>query len=393
MRFPVQRIVFLTTLWIFPQTVFGFSYRSTSFPSSQQRQNNCCLLRALGDTNQRSSTARFQSSSSRSSSTSSSSISSSTSTQPIENNRKDDADLQQESIAATLRSVTICNVPKREEPELLCDFLMEIGACATAIIDADRGTDLEQPLFCEPGTLSSSSATDPWTDSVQWAAPIWNRCNVTAHFPSSVDLAGVVDLIADVFPEQYPSLEEYRIEQVPNKDWVIHVQQSWNPITIGPYILRFPWHTKNDIEKAVENDNEYVDGNRVELSLQGGIAFGTGEHPTTQLCLEWIHREVNKLLQLSEDESITVLDYGAGSGVLGMAACALDRDKVKAVGIDIDVDAIQIANANAKTNDVSMRNYLPPLVSEKTADDESLSLLMKAHAHAKKQLEDRQESG
>lgn len=292
----------------------------------------------------------------------------------------------QESIAATLRSVTFCNVPKSEEPELLCDFLMEVGACSTAIIDADRGTELEQPLFGEPVT-----ASDPWTDSLQWAAPIWNRCNVTAHFPSSVDLSGVVDLIGDVFPEQFP-LEDYRVDQVPNKNWVIHVQQSWTPITIGPFILRFPWHTKQDIEKAVRNDdsdNDYKDDERVELSLQGGIAFGTGEHPTTQLCLEWIHREVNELL-LSE-ESITILDYGAGSGVLGMAACALARDKVKAVGIDIDVDAIQIANANAETNTVSMKNYLPPMAD--TADNESLSLLMKAHAHAKKQLDDRNESG
>ena len=85
------------------------------------------------------------------------------------------------------------------------------------------------------------------------------------------------------------------------------------------------------------------------------------------------------------------MDYGAGSGVLGMAACALSPDRVKAVGIDIDVDAIQIANANAKTNGVSMKNYLPPLAE--TADDESKSLLLKAHAHAQKQLDDRNESG
>ena len=84
------------------------------------------------------------------------------------------------------------------------------------------------------------------------------------------------------------------------------------------------------------------------------------------------------------------MDYGAGSGVLGMAACALFPDKVQATGVDIDVDAIQIANANAVTNIVNMQNYLPPLVE--TADDESKSLLFKAHAHAQKQLDERGES-
>jgi len=287
---------------------------------------------------------------------------------------------------ATIRSVTLCNVPKDQEPELLCEFLMEVGACSTSIIDADRGTDLEQPLFGEP-----TASSDPWRDSVQWAAPVWNRCNVSAHFPSSIDLKGVVDLIADIFPGQYP-LDGRLIEIVPNKDWVIHVQKSWKPITIGPYVLRFPWHTEKDIQKALllRDDNDDGDndnsGERIELKLQGGIAFGTGEHPTTQLCLEWIHENVRELLSSSpSEESFKVVDYGAGSGVLGMAACALDRERIHAVGIEIDVDAIFIANANAIDNGLSMNTYLPPLAE--TADHESKSLLMKAHARAQKQLD------
>ena len=304
---------------------------------------------------------------------------------------------KEEITAATLRSLTLCNVPKDEEPELLCDFLMEIGACSTAIIDADRGTALEHPLFGEP--LTGRDDRDAWTDSLQWAAPIWNRCNVTAHFPSSVDLKDVVSMIATVFPEQYP-LADHQVDRVPNKDWVIHVQQSWNPISIGPFVLRFPWHTQDDIEKAIANSTTEVGSEekeeRVELNLQGGIAFGTGEHPTTQLCLEWIHQQVRTVLKerattrkenAEDDISIKIIDYGAGSGILGMAACALARDQITAVGIDIDVDAIQIANANARKNRVQMKSYLPPLVE--TADDESKSLLLKAHAHAKKQLEGR----
>ncbi|CAB9499534.1 protein L11 methyltransferase [Seminavis robusta] len=310
---------------------------------------------------------------------------------PSVQHQKDDDD-DEDTAAHLLRSVTICNIPRDQEPELLCDFLMEIGACSTAITDSDRGTDREQPLFGEP-----LSNRDPWQDSLQWAAPIWNRCNVTAHFPSSIDLQGIVELIADVFPDQYP-LQEYAVDQVPNRDWVVHVQQSWKPILIGPYVLRFPWHSRQDVDQAIQDNNNPDNHNknndkRVELLLQGGIAFGTGEHPTTQLCMEWIHHQVDKLLQSSSSSSsaaaqqqpITIMDYGAGSGILGMAACALDRQRVRAIGVDIDVDAIHIANANAAINGVNMQSYLPPLVE--TADDESKSLLLKAHAHAQKQLQ------
>jgi ribosomal protein L11 methyltransferase len=84
------------------------------------------------------------------------------------------------------------------------------------------------------------------------------------------------------------------------------------------------------------------------------------------------------------------LDYGAGSGVLGLAACAVDK-RVEAVGIDIDFDSCRIANTNAKVNGLRMRSYLPPLSD--AADDESKSLLLKAHAHAKSRLMTRGETG
>lgn len=303
----------------------------------------------------------------------------------------DNNDKEEEQSAATLRSIVLCNILKDKEPELLCDFFMEIGACSASITDADRGTDLEQPLFSEPGI------GDPWKDSLHWAAPIWNRCNVTAHFPFSIDLKGVIEMVAEVFPDQFP-VDQYTIEQVPNKDWVVHVQSQWTPIVIPntPFVLRFPWHTAKDIEECVQKDKRENNSNensynsvdhRIELKLQGGIAFGTGEHPTTQLCLEWIYQQVTGLVDNSIDnEILRIMDYGAGSGVLGLAACALGPGKVQSIGTDIDVDAIQIGNVNAKVNGLNMRNYLPPLME--TADDESKSLLLKAHAHAKKRIQE-----
>jgi ribosomal protein L11 methyltransferase len=90
---------------------------------------------------------------------------------------------------------------------------------------------------------------------------------------------------------------------------------------------------------------------------------------------------------LKKDNSITkIIDYGSGSGVLGLAACALSDNKVEAVGIDIDVDAVRIANVNAETNRLTMKSYLPPL--RETEDSESKSLLMKAHSISENEVLD-----
>jgi len=264
--------------------------------------------------------------------------------------------------ASTLRSMTFCNLDKTKQPQLLCDFLMEIGACSTSIVDADRDTPLEQAIYREPNDKILSDAAVICGDAAV-GRNVWNRCNVTAHFAASADLAWVADMVSETL--ELPL--EYGVQAVPNRDWVVHVQQSWKPILISGLVLRFPWHSQQDVEEVV---GEY-DGDIIELQLEGGIAFGTGEHPTTQLCLQWIQNLVK------QDESITnVLDYGSGSGVLGLAACALS-DRVKAVGVDIDVDAVRIANANAEANGLPMKSYLPPL--EETEDSESKSLLMKAH--------------
>jgi ribosomal protein L11 methyltransferase len=294
--------------------------------------------------------------------------------------------------AATLRSVTFSHLAKHQEPDLLADFLLELGAYSSAVTDADAGTDREVPLFGEPGA-------DPWNESLQWGAPVWNFCNVTAHFAASTDLQWVVEMVQESFPEQFPTLaEDYTVAVVPDKDWVIHVQSSWKPIVVGhKFVLRFPWHSADDVQQALEKDGVGLRGDQetVQLLLQGGIAFGTGEHPTTQLCLSWLDRTITDSLlpqQGNFEAPLRLLDYGAGSGVLGMAACRLAPvGRLRAVGLDIDVDACRIANANAVENEVDMLNYLPPLVEK--ADDASKSLFLKAHAHARSELSDRKETG
>lgn len=187
-------------------------------------------------------------------------------------------------------------------------------------------------------------------------------------------------------------------------------------------MLRFPWHTKEDVDEALleyrNNSEKYGKGSDeqsgsdsefVEIQLEGGGAFGTGEHPTTQLCLSWVKDVVvidtnnnnnkdnddnNKDKNIVLHPIQTLLDYGTGSGVLGIAACALRKNDVnfKVVGVDVDVDCIRIANHNAHENEVSngddvgsnrMVSYLPRYLDE--SDDVSTSLAMKSRKRQQQQ--------
>ena len=188
--------------------------------------------------------------------------------------------------AASLRSITFSNLRHEQEPQLLCNFLMELGACSSSIIDADRGTPQEQGLFHEFDPTGKTRAALPITE-------VWDVCHVSAHFPASTDLEWIMDIVQENFPSLLPS---YTVTQVEDKDWVLHVQQSWDPIVVPPFVLRFPWHSQDMVAKALKNraNSNEQDDNMVELKLQGGIAFGTGEHPTTQLCLEWLARIIQE---------------------------------------------------------------------------------------------------
>lgn len=277
----------------------------------------------------------------------------------LDNDIEDDDD-----DASALRSITFSGIQEDQEPQLLCNFLMELGACSTAITDADKGTCNEQAIFDEfdTGSMTRTAVT----------THVWNNCDVSAHFPASTDLGWIMEIVQDTFED----LPKYTVEQVENKDWVLHVQQSWNPIVLPPFCLRFPWHSDDLVEeKLAESTLKLEDA--VQIQLQGGIAFGTGEHPTTQLCLNWVSRIVQND-DNGDDRIQLIMDYGAGSGVLGMAACKLD-ETIQAVGVDIDVDAVHIGNQNAEMNNVQMKNYLSDLVQ--TKDDESRSqLLLKAYS-------------
>jgi len=270
---------------------------------------------------------------------------------------------------ATLRSMRFSNLDKSQQPQLLCDFLMEIGACSTSITDSAQGTEKEVPIFLEPDENLWNTAAVICGDHAV-GKNLWEKCDVSAHFADSADLRQIAELVGDTLDIKL----DYKVDEVPDRDWVIHVQQSWSPILVEGIILRFPWHTDDDVRQIIGKNKE---NSVAELRLEGGVAFGTGEHPTTQLCMSWIQNIIRN------HNVSKLMDYGAGSGVLGLSACAISPS-LDAVGVDIDVDAVRIANANAEINNLRMNNYLPPL--EETEDSESKSILMKGHQKGQQEV-------
>lgn len=300
-----------------------------------------------------------------------------------------------------LRSVTFACLdgsPSSPDPQLLADYLMEMGACSTAITDHDRDTDKETPIFREPGEDVdvdyedwSTAGTASNAQNRQKAAlvcgdvavgtNVWNRCDVTAHIPAMLDIVQLAEGIRTAF--ELASVPRYTVDEIPDVDWVVKVQSAWKPIVAHGFVLRFPWHKEEDVAEAIDNcDDDLSRDEYATITLQGGIAFGTGEHPTTRLCLKFLKDTLTADAEESDEESPKVrklLDYGSGSGVLGLAACSLSPE-LSTVGVDIDADAVAIANANAEINGLSMSSYLPAQKVIDNGDAESASVMMRGAA-------------
>jgi len=201
--------------------------------------------------------------------------------------------------------------------DLISDTLMELGALSAIIEDANAETIDEQPIFGEPG--------DP-------PPGIWQQNLVSALFDDGVDIDAV---IADLQAQTKLSGLSYTTEIIQEQDWVRATQSQFDPIRITDTLWIVPtWH-----------DSPNPDA--INIILDPGLAFGTGSHPTTHLCLAWLTQTVKP--------GQTVLDYGCGSGILAIAAKKLEAGKV--VGVDIDPQAIQSSLYNAEQNDVNADFY------------------------------------
>ena len=202
-----------------------------------------------------------------------------------------------------------------ESVEILSDALMEVGALAVDVQDAAAGTDDERPIFAEPGEAPASG---------------WRSNRVGALFAIDADL---YELVPEALAAAgLAATEAFRIERVEDADWVRLTQSQFNPIPITPRLWIVPsWHTAPDPEA-------------INIALDPGVAFGTGAHPTTRLCLRWLTETVTP--------DADVLDYGCGSGILAIAAMKLGAQR--ACGIDIDPQAVQAAQQNAHQNSVEI---------------------------------------
>ena len=210
--------------------------------------------------------------------------------------------------------------------ELLSDALDALDALSVSVEDADAQTDAEQALFGEPGM-------PPPKDG-------WQRSRVLALFHEQAQAQSALQLLqAQDFFEGCALLG---IDHVPEQDWVRLTQSQFAPVEITPEFWIVPtWH-----EPPAQA--------RVVIRLDPGLAFGTGTHPTTRMCLRWIARHGHSPA-LSR-----VLDYGCGSGILAVGAAKFGATEVDAV--DIDTAAVDATGLNAQANQVILRAGLPEMV-------------------------------
>lgn len=195
--------------------------------------------------------------------------------------------------------------------------LEELGALSVTLMDADADTPDEAAIF-EPGIGET---------------PLWKALTLLALFEATADRRGLVHLLHDALPDLAPDHIVFR--EVADQDWERAWMDRFAPMQFGRRLWIYPWNA----------EPPQADRESVIVRLDPGLAFGTGTHPTTALCLEWLDG-----LELANK---TVIDYGCGSGVLAIAALKLGA--TRAIGIDNDPQALAATRDNAARNDVAGR--------------------------------------
>ena len=195
--------------------------------------------------------------------------------------------------------------------EALSDALMTQGALSVSLEDADAGTEAERPQFGEPGMQPAS---------------LWDHSRVIALFDADTDLPqALASAAGDAGLDAVP---DFTVEEVAEQNWVQLTQSQFDPIRITDRLWIVPsWH-------------DAPNPDAINIALDPGMAFGTGSHPTTHLCLEWLAQRVTP--------GDSLIDYGCGSGILAIAAARLGAGRV--LGVDIDDKAVDAARDNAARN-------------------------------------------
>lgn len=213
----------------------------------------------------------------------------------------------------------------KENAEIISDELMELGCPSVTFVDA-KDTPIYEPKLGE--------------------VTLWADTTVIGLFDASVDMQAITEHLA-----QMPILQENfvcKVEQLEDKDWEREWMDNFHPIQFGERLWICPsWR-------------DIPDPSAVNVLLDPGLAFGTGTHNTTALCLRWL----DSLDLIGK----TVVDFGCGSGILGIAALKLGAKRV--IGIDIDPQALEVSRDNAERNGVAdqLEVYLPEDQPEFEAD-------------------------
>ncbi|MFO1228183.1 50S ribosomal protein L11 methyltransferase [Roseateles sp.] len=206
-------------------------------------------------------------------------------------------------------------VCREADVEIVSDALMEIEALAVSVEDADADTEAERALFGEPGMPAPK--------------PGWERSVVKSLFSSEAEATEAATLL--LAQDWAAEVHVQSVQAVPEQDWVRLTQSQFAPVEITPSFWIVPsWHQAPPAATRV-------------MRLDPGLAFGTGTHPTTRMCLRWIAQHAE--LAAGWDR---VLDYGCGSGILAIGAALHGAQHIDAV--DIDPAALRATADNAAAN-------------------------------------------
>ena len=216
----------------------------------------------------------------------------------------------------------------QDEAESVSDALMdELGALSVSVEDADANTEAERALFGEPGMPVARKG--------------WDRSIVKALFDDERAAQEAAELL--LAQDWASAVQLQSITPLVDQDWVRLTQSQFTPVPITPDFWVVPsWHeTPAEAQKVIR--------------LDPGMAFGTGTHPTTRMCLRWIAQHAaERSAQWSR-----VLDYGCGSGILAIGAALHGARGIEAV--DIDPDAVQATVDNARDNGATVQAGLPDI--------------------------------
>jgi len=208
------------------------------------------------------------------------------------------------------------------------DALLGVGALAIDVADPAAGTPDETPQYGEPG--------EP-------GAALWPVSRLSALFAAGTDLRAALRAASSEVALPVPAHETYAVAE---QDWVRATQAQFGPIRITENFWIVPtW------AQAPQPD-------ALNLRLDPGLAFGTGSHPTTCLCLEWMHEQVQP--------GASLLDYGCGSGILAIAGARLGAGRV--TGTDVDPQAMRASEENARANGVEATFVLPDALAPGSFD-------------------------